>query len=1013
MKQNSNGDSGQLQKRDPDEYGNYESWNERVENRGGVGYQANGQPAAITFWTAVDILAQKWGWLFLGGLMAAGVFFLLGTYVIKPKYTASAELLREDNVVGSELFKQATPLTAETFAGLIRSPELLARVGTNVEPAIPPERLIKMLKIDPEPDSAMVKVLCAAREPQTAVTLLNAFLREAEQFTREWQQERARVIAEDLLTKQVGQMDEIIDSLATEFKGVAVSPQVTNKLAEVGTNLTALSNNLAVSPRPSALIQMQREQLTVALADLNKLLLTYTEKHPIVQEKQALIKELQNNLGPTVGAAVPATSAGGTTPADTFALDVVRTKLHSLQDARTQLLQRQQEAEWYATNAPPLARIHAPATMKTVQKSMREIKIALVTVFGGGLGVVGTLALVMLVELLDRRLRTADDVKRVTKLPVLTTLGNLQRMPEDARAQWAFRAWTMLQGRLSRSANHGLVCGITSSTEGEGRSTWIHMLAEAASLTGFRVLTISTRPSPTHMETAPEEQEQAMGGEQQEPEEEVNGMNNHSHSLTTNVLASPAKVTEQLTGPNSQPMVHIPLPGWVWNLERRKQWREALMHWRQIENLVIFVELPPASVAEAVLLGANLPNLIWLADSGTADAGETQTQLETLRHARCNLVGAVLNRERSQSLRRRFPRWLGSTAAVALMLATWSASAQDNGAAKQVALAPGPELAAAQPAVTSPAPPAGLSNSANSFSVVGPEQRAAWQQRLTLGPGDVVTLSLYGQPEFTRSEVMINPDGYLNYLEASVLATGLTIDELRAKLDEALSALRRAPHSIITPVAFRSKKYYMLGKVVTKGVYTLDRPITVLEAIARAHGLENGLVDRNIMDLADFQRSFVMRGGRRIALNFERLFQEGDLSQNIPIEPGDYIYFPSTNVKEVYVVGEVRLPGVVTFTPATTIMAAISSRGGYTERAYKARVLVIRGSLNNPERFAVDTHAILDGKAPDFKLRPKDVIFVNSRPFIRVEELADLAITAFIQSLIAEWVGVDVVKPIQ
>jgi len=217
----------------------------------------------------------------------------------------------------------------------------------------------------------------------------------------------------------------------------------------------------------------------------------------------------------------------------------------------------------------------------------------------------------------------------------------------------------------------------------------------------------------------------------------------------------------------------------------------------------------------------------------------------------------------------------------------------------------------------------------------------------------------------------------------------------------------------VTPVAFRSKRYYMLGKVMTKGVYVLDRPITVLEAIARAHGLENGLVERNVIDLADFQRSFLARGGKRYPLNFEKLFQEGDLSQNIPIEPGDYIFFPSTAVKEVYVVGEVRLPGTVIYSPNTTIIAAIAARGGYTDRAYKARVLVVRGSLNNPEAYAVDTHAILDARAPDFKLQPRDIIYVNSRPFIKVEEILDMAATAFIQSLITTWTGVSVVKPIQ
>jgi protein involved in polysaccharide export with SLBB domain len=525
------------------------------------------------------------------------------------------------------------------------------------------------------------------------------------------------------------------------------------------------------------------------------------------------------------------------------------------------------------------------------------------------------------------------------------------------------------------------------------------MLAEAASLTGFRVLTIATRPSPTHAELAEGDPDENAAQDPgiRDPAAFAAAVN--SSALTSNVLTSPAKVTEQLTGPNSQPMVHIPLPGWVWNLERRKQWRDALHHWRKIENLVIFVELPPASVAEAVLLGSNLPNLVWLADSGNADAAETRAQLETLRHARCNLVGAVLNRASNKSVKSRFPRWVESAASL-LMLGVALAGAQEP--------APG-----SPPATVTPPPTDVLTTNVH-FSVVSPSQRAAWQKRLTLGPGDVLNFGIYRQPELNRAEVVIPPDGMVTFLEAKqVLATGLTIDEFREKLDAELGKYRRAPRSIVTPVAFRSKKYYMLGKVMTKGVYTLDRPMTVLEAVARAHGLENGLVDRNIIDIADVQRAFLVRNGQRIPLNFEKLFQDGDLTQNISIEPGDYIYFPPTSLKEVYVVGEVRLPGQVNYTPQMNIIGAISARGGYTERAYKSKVLVVRGSINNPQAIAVNTHAILDGREPNFQLKPRDIIYVNSRPFIRVEEVLDLAATAFIQSLISSWVGVDIVKPIQ
>jgi protein involved in polysaccharide export with SLBB domain len=299
------------------------------------------------------------------------------------------------------------------------------------------------------------------------------------------------------------------------------------------------------------------------------------------------------------------------------------------------------------------------------------------------------------------------------------------------------------------------------------------------------------------------------------------------------------------------------------------------------------------------------------------------------------------------------------------------------------------------------------------FSVTSPLQKAAWQQHLTLGPGDVLNFGLYGQPDLARTEVSVSPDGTVNYLQArDIPVAGLTIDELRQRLDKELSQWYRAPRTIVTPLMFRSKRYYMLGKIMTKGVYVLDRPITVLEAIARAHGFENGLIDRNVIDIADMQRAFLVRDGKRYPLNFEKLFEAGDLTQNISIEPNDYLYFPATAVKQVYVVGEIRLPGTVDWDSGTTIMAAISARGGYTDRAFKMRVLVVRGSLNSPEKIVVNTHAILDGEEPDFKLQPNDIVYVNSRPFIKVEELLDMAITAFLQSIVTEYVGVDLVKPV-
>lgn len=940
----------------------------------------------LSLWTALDFLIWRWHWLVLGLIIGGAVFYMLGWYFVRPRFVAVAELLRYEPLGKSE-YSRTTPLSGDTFSALIRAPELVQSVGEQLMPPVTAETLNKWIKVEADPDSDMVKVYLAARDARNAVNWLNLYVTNAVEYTRSLDAKDLKALAEGYLKKEVEEIDHDVTAVEGQFLNLPADPQATNKVVQVNGRLNAL-----------------KQRMQKAVADLDDLKTKYTDIHPKVQAQEETIESLRREMTdaatnkslPQTAWAAPSATAGPE-PANPE-LDVLHIKLRSLEDGRLELLKRLREAQLYAANTPGTVRVFAPASLATVKSNHRRIKLVIAPIFGAGLGLATSILLALLVEFLDSRLKNAEDLARVSQLPVIASLGNLRAMRPEDRSQWAFRAWTMLQGRLSPTVNHGLICGITSSTSGEGRSTWISLLAEAASLTGYRVLTIATRPSPTHVPTEGELFEETAVEERETP---LLGGGN-GNALTTSVLAAPSRVTEQLTGPNSQPVVHIPLPGWVWNLERRKQWREALDQWRQVENLVILVELPPASVPEAVLLGSNLPNLIWLANSGAPEAAETRKQLETLRYARCNLVGAVLNRLCATPMRRRFPRWLGCLLLLAALppTNTWAQPISTN----QPPANPDQQFVSDSEEQTRPQ---------GSFFIINPSQRADWQRHLTLGSGDVLNLDLYGQPELSLKEVTIAPDGRLAYLEATnVLASGLTVDEFRARLDQELAKFRRAPHSMVTPVAFKSKKYFVLGKVATKGVFTLDRPLTVLEALARAHGVEAALVDRHLVELADFQHSFLARGGKRYPLNFERLFQQGDLGQNIAVEPDDYIYIAPGDVKEVYVVGEVRLPGAVVYTPNLTIISAITQRGGYTARAFKARVLVVRGSLNKSGATIVNTHAILDGTAPNFLLQPKDIIYVNSRPFIKVEEAADLAMTAFIQSIITSWVGVDVVKPI-
>ena len=324
-------------------------------------------------------------------------------------------------------------------------------------------------------------------------------------------------------------------------------------------------------------------------------------------------------------------------------------------------------------------------------------------------------------------------------------------------------------------------------------------------------------------------------------------------------------------------------------------------------------------------------------------------------------------------------------AGLALLFAAASARAEDNANA---------------------AAKASLSAAAN------PAKRAHWQERLTLGPGDVLNFSLLDSPDVARNNVVIGPDGRVSYLQAeNIVATGLTIDELRSKFDTTLSNYYRNPKTIITPVTYQSKRYFVLGAVANKGVFPLDRPTTIIEAIARAGGLETGLFERNTVELADLSHSFLVRNGQRVPVDFEKLFQRGDLTQNAPLEPDDFLYFASASANEIYVLGEVINPGILSFAPKPTVISAIASRGGFTDRAFKSRVLVVRGSLSQPETFVVDTAEILSGKAKDFKLQSRDIVFVNVNPWKTAAEILDTVARAFMQGFLVEATTLHV-KPI-
>src|SRR5439155_18161102 len=100
------------------------------------------------------------------------------------------------------------------------------------------------------------------------------------QFTKEIQSTQAQAMANNYLTQQVAHMEGDISMLEQRFRGVAVAPQLTNKVSEVGTNLSALGQHLATAPGPTSMVTARlAERLNKATEELYDLQQKYTDLH--------------------------------------------------------------------------------------------------------------------------------------------------------------------------------------------------------------------------------------------------------------------------------------------------------------------------------------------------------------------------------------------------------------------------------------------------------------------------------------------------------------------------------------------------------------------------------------------------------------------------------------------------------------------------------------------------------------------------------------------------------------
>lgn len=182
-----------------------------------------------------------------------------------------------------------------------------------------------------------------------------------------------------------------------------------------------------------------------------------------------------------------------------------------------------------------------------------------------------------------------------------------------------------------------------------------------------------------------------------------------------------------------------------------------------------------------------------------------------------------------------------------------------------------------------------LSLAAGAAAQASPQQpehaaRSAESTEYTIGPADVLQIIVWKEPDLTR-EVTVRFDGVIAVpLLGDLSVAGQTPTQLAAQLAKDLKRFIELPRVTVSVTQAKSARFYVVGQVQKSGEFPLAGPTTVLQALALAGGFK---------DFAKTESIVIVRKNQSVvSVNYKRIADGRDVSQNVVLLPGDTILVP-------------------------------------------------------------------------------------------------------------------------
>jgi len=261
-----------------------------------------------------------------------------------------------------------------------------------------------------------------------------------------------------------------------------------------------------------------------------------------------------------------------------------------------------------------------------------------------------------------------------------------------------------------------------------------------------------------------------------------------------------------------------------------------------------------------------------------------------------------------------------------------------------------------------------------------------------IGEGDQLDVAVWGVKELSFP-AKVRPDGKITVPGlGDVAVSGQTPSALQSSLTVKLKELVKSPIVTVAVTGINNSKVYIFGGGISSGVYDLNRRTTLLQLLctigspAAGDGRSGsggvGAVSGTVQK-ADYERSYVLRNGKKIKENFYKLFVNGDTSEDVVIESNDSIFIPQLVDRNIYVLGAVNASKAIEYREGMTVMEAILESGGFTKFASQNDTQIRRKDAGNEVSIPVKAKEIIQSgnMTQNVKLKPGDYIIVKESIF--------------------------------